>query len=81
VKLALGLLFGWVIGAKVLDADYSDVAEALRAVARSDELRDVVQTVRAHASQTLRDVAGLLEPAPVDEGVAPVTDLGSRRSR
>jgi hypothetical protein len=89
VKLALGLAIGWVVGARVLDADYTDVVDALRAVARSEELRDLVHTVRWHASQTLRDMADMLEiaqPAPpaseMDDGdlVARVTDLQTRRA-
>jgi hypothetical protein len=84
VKLAIGLAIGWVVGSRALDADFSDVVDALRAVARSEELRDLVHTVRWHASQTLRDMADMLDvaqPAPhasevADEDlVARVTDL------
>jgi hypothetical protein len=90
VKFALGLLVGWVVGSRLLDSDYRDVTDALRAIGRSEELRDLVQTVRAHGGRTLRDVADLLEagpaePPPVadsdDDLVARVTDLRDRRAR
>lgn len=81
MKLVLGVLLGWLIGSKVLDSDYRDVTDALREVARSDELRDVVTAVRLHATQTLRDLADLVEPGPGDDDlVSSVTDLQSRRA-
>ncbi len=82
MKLAVGLVLGYLIGSRMLESDYSDVVDALRAVGRSDELRDVLDTVRSHATQTLRDVADMLEPAPPDRDlVARVTDLQSHRGR
>ena len=81
MKLAVGLLVGYVIGSRMLESDYSDVVDALRAVGRSDELRDVLRTVRTHATLTLREVADMLEPPPPDDLVARVTDLQSRRAR
>ncbi len=89
MKFAVGLLMGYVIGSRMLDGDYTDVTRALRAVARSDELRDVVHTVCAHATQTLREVADLLEAAPLspppavveEDLITRVTDLLSRRAR
>ena len=61
MKLAIGLAIGWVVGARALDSDYGDVVDALRSVARSEELRDLLHTVRWHASQTLRDMADMLD--------------------
>lgn len=84
MKLALGLVVGYLIGSKMLDGDYGDVTRALRAVGQSDELRDVIHTVRVHAGQTLRDVADLLENpgGRRDEDlVERVTDLQARRGR
>jgi hypothetical protein len=85
VKLAIGLAIGWVVGARALDADYGDVVNALRSVARSEELRDLLHVVRWHASQTLRDMADMLDvdrPAPTgsEDVVAQVTDLQARRA-
>ena len=89
MKLAIGLAIGWVVGARALDSDYSDVVDALRSVARSDELRDLLHTVRWHASQTLRDMGDMLDldrPAPTaseasdEDPVAQVTDLQARRA-
>ena len=89
MKLAVGLAIGWVMGARALDADYGDVVDGLRAVARSEELRDLLHTVRWHASQTLRDMADMLDvdrpashaPESSDEDlVARVTDLQTRRA-
>lgn len=90
MKLAIGLAIGWVVGARVLDGDYGDVVDALRAVGRSEELRDLVHTVRWHASQALRDMADVLDVdrlAPPDASdaadedlVARVTDLQARRA-
>ena len=89
MKLAIGIVVGYVIGARILDRDYTDVTQALRAVGRSEELRDVVLTVRRHASHTLREMAELLEapsqprsdPAVADDLVTRVTDLQARRAR
>ena len=77
------------VGARILDGDYADVTQALRAVGRSEELRDVLLTVRRHASHTLREMAELLDDAPSsspppvveDDLVARVTDLQARRAR
>jgi len=89
VKLAIGLAIGWIVGARALDVDYSDVVDALRSVARSEELRDLLHTVRWHASQTLRDMADMLDvdrPGPTgsaasdEDLVAQVTDLQARRA-
>ncbi|HMK10457.1 MAG TPA: hypothetical protein VK461_02630 [Acidimicrobiales bacterium] len=89
MKIAIGIAIGWIIGARVLDSDYSDIADALRRVGRSDELHDLMHTVRWHASQTLRDMADLLDVASptspettVDDTdvVSRVTDLHARRA-
>lgn len=89
MKLAIGIVIGYVVGARILDGDYADVTQALRAVGRSEELRDVLLTVRRHASHTLREMAELLDDAPSsspppvveDDLVARVTDLQARRAR
>ena len=67
VKLAIGIVIGYVVGARILDGDYADVTQALRAVGRSEELRDVLLTVRRHASHTLREMAELLDDRAVLE--------------
>ncbi|HTN79835.1 MAG TPA: hypothetical protein VMK16_09185 [Acidimicrobiales bacterium] len=87
MKIAIGIAIGWIIGARVFDSDYSDIVDALGRVGRSDELHDLVHTVRWHASQTLRDMADLLEAgSPISsetavddtDVVSRVTDLHAR---
>lgn len=83
MKFAIGLAIGWAVGSRVFAADYSDVVDALRAVARSEELRDLAHTVRWHTSQTLRDMADMMDVATPDRAdedlVARVTDLRARQ--
>ena len=52
---------GWVMGARAGSEDYSDVVRSLRAIRESDEFHDLVGVLRAHAGQTLRRVADLLD--------------------
>ena len=58
---------GYVLGARPDTEDFADVNEALRSVRESDEMRELVATVRSHAGHALRGLADLVERRVVDE--------------
>lgn len=79
----LAFALGYLIGARGGDKGFDDVVDALKAIRESDEMADLLVALRSHASYTLRELAGRLEPgsgADAD-GFAPPTDLVERVRR
>lgn len=61
--IVLAFAAGYVLGARADRRELDDVIEALQAIRRSDEFRELLRTLRAHAAYTLREIAGMLEKA------------------
>jgi hypothetical protein len=74
----MGILFafavGYVVGARAGSKDFDDVVEALQAIGRSEEFRDLLAALRSHAAHALRELATALErPGDEDAERAPAT--------
>jgi hypothetical protein len=52
---------GYVLGARTDKEDFADVVQALRAVRDSDEVRELVASLRTHAGHALRGLAEAVE--------------------
>lgn len=57
----LAFAAGYVLGARTDKEEFADVVQALRAVRDSDEVRELVASVRTHAGHALRGLAELVE--------------------
>ena len=61
----MGLLLvfaaGYVMGARAGAESLDDVIDAVHAIRESDEFRDLVSALRAHAADSLRGLATTLE--------------------
>lgn len=74
MKLLVALTAGYVLGARTSREDLDDVVRSLRAIADSDEFRDLLSSLRTHAGHTLRELASMVErtdgPDPADAAPA-----------
>lgn len=69
MKLLAALAAGYILGARTGGEDLDDVIRSLRAIKDSDEFRDLLASLRAHAGHTLRELASLVEdPAEPGDG-------------
>ena len=59
----VALASGYVLGARADKEDFDDVVQALRAVLDSEEVHDLVVTVRGHLGHALRNLADIVEQA------------------
>ena len=57
----VALAAGYVLGARADKEDFDDVVQALRAVLDSEEVHDLVVTVRGHVGHALRNLADIVE--------------------
>ena len=57
----VALASGYVLGARADKEDFDDVVQALRAVLDSEEVHDLVVTVRGHVGHALRNLADIVE--------------------
>lgn len=57
----MALAAGYVLGARTEKEDFDDVAQALRAVLDSEEVHDLMVTVRGHVGHVLRNLADIVE--------------------
>jgi hypothetical protein len=64
MQILLSFLIGYFVGAKAGGEQFDEVVESARAVAESDELRSLLQSLRAHAAATLHSLGDLLDEAP-----------------
>lgn len=67
----LAFAAGYYLGARAGSQDFDDVVDALQAVRQSEEVKDLVGSLRSHAAHTLREVAALLERTSAGEGTPP----------
>jgi hypothetical protein len=81
----MGILFafavGYVVGARAGSKDFDDVVEAMQAIGRSEEFRDLLAALRSHAAHTLRELATVLDrpgDQDVDQAPASTQDLVER---
>ena len=73
MKLLAVLAVGYVLGARTAGEELDDVWRSLRAIRDSDELRDLMSSLRSHASHTLRELAAMVDRDSLD----PDSDSGS----
>ena len=59
----LAFAAGYIVGARAGSQDFDEVVDAVKALGRSDEFHDLLNSVRAHAAHTLREVAAQLDRA------------------
>jgi hypothetical protein len=52
---------GYVLGARTDKDEFADVVQAFKAVRDSDEVRELVVSLRSHAGHALRGLAELVE--------------------
>jgi uncharacterized protein involved in exopolysaccharide biosynthesis len=76
MKVLLALVTGYFVGANAGSRDYDQLVESVRAIRDSEEFHDFITALRAHASQTLRELADMLERTG-PESMTP-TDLVER---
>jgi hypothetical protein len=76
MKVLLALVAGYFVGANAGSRDYDQLVESVRAIRDSEEFHDLLAALRSHASQTLRELADMLERNET-EGFVPV-DLVER---
>jgi ABC-type transporter Mla subunit MlaD len=80
MKVLLALVAGYAIGASAGNRDFDQLVQSMRAIRESEEFDDFVAALRAHAGQTLRELANLVDrvgpPAPdSDDLVARVRQI------
>jgi hypothetical protein len=63
MKVLLALVTGYFVGANAGSRDYDQLVESVRAIRDSEEFHDFLAALRVHASQTLRELADMLERA------------------
>jgi hypothetical protein len=61
MKILLALVTGYFVGANAGSRDYDQLVESVRAIRESEEFHDFLDALRSHASQTLRELADMLE--------------------
>jgi hypothetical protein len=61
--ILLAFAAGYVLGARAGSQDFDDVVDALKAIGRSEEFHDLLNSLRSHAAHTLREVATSLDRA------------------
>jgi hypothetical protein len=61
MKVLLALVAGYAIGASAGSRDYDQLVQSVRAIRDSEEFDDFVAALRAHAGQTLRELANLVD--------------------
>jgi hypothetical protein len=76
MKVLFALVTGYVVGANAGSRDYDQLLESVRAIRDSEEFHDFLMALRLHASQTLRELADMLERADAETLVP--TDLVER---
>lgn len=65
----LAFAVGYTLGAKAGAHGFEDVVASFKAVRESEEFRNALDVLRAHASHVLREAADLASrPEPVDTG-------------
>jgi hypothetical protein len=80
VEILLAFGVGWVIGSRTTAEGFHEVVGALDAVRQSAEFKNLIETVRSHAVDVARDLAGQLspdreEPVPLDDVLTRVRAL------
>lgn len=70
----LGFLAGWAVGARSGSAGYGELADAVRAVRRSEEFTVLAALSRQHLAGALRELSSIVAPPPGTD----VTDLRER---
>ena len=76
MKVLLALVTGYFVGANAGSRDYDQLVESVRAIRDSEEFHDFLTALQSHASQTLRELADMVERAG-PESLTP-TDLVER---
>jgi hypothetical protein len=61
MKVLLALVAGYAIGASSGSRDFDQLVQSVRAIRDSEEFDDFVAALRAHAGQTLRELANLVD--------------------
>ena len=80
----MGLLLvfaaGYVLGSRAGEESFDEVVKAANAIRRSDEFKGLVSALRAHAADSLRGVADMIERHgdTADGEVATSSDLLER---
>ena len=72
--MLVGLVVGYVLGARSGSRDLEQLSQSLKALVGTDEFSDVVAAARSHVGHTLRGIATMVdgdgaEPAPGDPSV------------
>ena len=66
--ILLAFAAGYFLGARAGSEDFDDVVDAVQAIRQSEELNDLVGSLRSHAAHTLREVASLLDRTRLAKG-------------
>jgi hypothetical protein len=61
MKMLFALAAGYVLGASAGSRDFDELFDSVRAIRDSEEFHDFLSALRSHASQTLRELADMLE--------------------
>ena len=76
--LILAFVAGFIVGGRGGNEGFDDVSNAVKAVAESQEVRDLLAALRSHASHLLQELGQRLEPES-DDPVSMVTILERAR--
>jgi hypothetical protein len=69
---------GYVMGSRAGGESLDDVVEAVHAIRRSEEFRELMSALRTHAAHSLRELATLVEKGHGSAEAATPTDLLER---
>ncbi|MGH9295827.1 MAG: hypothetical protein ACRD0B_10890 [Acidimicrobiales bacterium] len=61
MKLLAAMVVGYALGARAGGKDLDQLATALKALAGTDELTEVVAIARSHAAGAIRELASVVE--------------------
>ena len=78
MKVFMGLVVGYLIGARSGGKDLDELNRSVKALADTDEFADVVTAARAQLGHTLRELAAIVDGNNGDRPDDPSLDLVDR---
>ncbi len=67
--LIMAFIAGYIVGGRGGNEGFDDVTDALKALGKSEEVKDLRMALQSHASHVLQEIGRRLEP----DGVEPVS--------
>jgi hypothetical protein len=69
--MLVGLVVGYLLGARTSRRDLGQLSQSLKALAGTDEFGEVIAAARSHVGQTLRELATLVDRDGAEAEAAP----------